>query len=203
MTIRNLAKAPWTSSGDFAVGTGTNPDLGAVPVNASCPAPKCPPSFCVGAFPMKRQLLLSLVGASALLVCSASSADAFSLLGRGLGGGCCGAEPSCCAPEPSCCAPEPSCCCDPCDPCCRPRHGLLQRLRARCCRPRCCAPEPSCCAPEPSCGCAAEPSCGCDPCCDPCCKPRRHRLRNLLRRCCRPSRCCEVSCGCEPSCGCN
>ncbi len=142
--------------------------------------------LCLGAFPMKRQHFLSLVGAVALLVFgNATSAEAFGF-GR-LGGGCCGAAASCCAPEPSCCAPAPTCCCDPapvcCDPCgscCRPRMGLLARLHARCCKPKCCDP----CGCEASCGCAApcEASCGCAAPCRSFLRLCRS-LRSFLRLC--------------------
>ena len=132
---------------------------------------------------MKSRVIFPLVAVATLFVAS-SEANAFGLLNRMLGSGCC-AAPTCCeatcgAAEATCAAAEPAC-------------G--------------CAAAPTC-AAEPSCGSAPACDSGCGTtCCRP--TPIRDCLANLhcklksLKLCHR--HCCDSGCGgcaSEPACGC-
>lgn len=146
---------------------------------------------------MSRRIIFSVIGAGAMLVGTASDASAFEMLGRMLGGGCCGPEPACgCAAEPACgCAHAPSRC----------GHGggLFGGLFHGHHRNRGCC-EPACgFAAEPACGIPMEPACGCAPSCGDPCGRRHHGLFGGLFHGHRRHRGCEPACGCaaEPACG--
>lgn len=134
------------------------------------------------------RMFFPLVAVATMFVAS-SEANAFGLLNKMMGGGCCAAptcceatcgaaEASCgCAAAPTCAAPaceptcgaQPSCCDSGCGTkCCRatPIRDLFASLHCRlhslCHRNKCnsCC-EATCGAAEATCGCAVEPACGC------------------------------------------
>jgi hypothetical protein len=90
---------------------------------------------------------------AALLILSASQAQA------GLFD-CCKKEPVCCCPAPTCCHVEPSCCA-PAPTCCNVA-------------PSCCAPAPACCHEAPSCH-VPQTCCESAPVYYECCPPKKHK----------------------------
>lgn len=163
-----------------------------------------------GAFPMRcRSFLPAVIAVGLFCLASASSASAFELLNRMMGGGYGGCGGCGCDAVATCgCDVAPSCGCDNdcCQPRCRPQRCHHRCHHRRNCCPTTCGCETSCGAPAPTCGCDAAPSCGCDnDCCQPRCRQRcRPSLLDCLRAC--RARCCESSCcdtGCAPTCGCN
>jgi hypothetical protein len=180
---------------------------------------------------MVRRFLLPAFAVAAMLMLSATSAEAKMFKNARTHGDACEAYAGGDAVPTDCgCGGGSSC--DSCDSCCEPKCGhRLRDLFHRCCKPTCCEPvsceparytpkcyEPKCCKPvccEPVC-CkpvrykpkCCKPVC-CDPCdsCGSCCRHTPIRdlfagLRDAFHSCCNP--CCD-SCGCDApvaSCGC-